>query len=95
MIAESHATSPDTKPNLPDASRGRRNDQEDPSDSLFRTSFTNRRREDADPGVCKKARIAYEHSVRDRIQHEGMGSVVCTYLVQNPICVGTVLLNYG
>ena len=53
-----------------------------------------RRREDTDPGVYKKACVGHEHPVRHRIQPEGMGSVVCAYLVQYPICVGIVLLNY-
>jgi hypothetical protein len=52
------------------------------------------RRKDTDPGVRKKACVAYEHPVRYKIQSEGMGSVVCMDLVKHPIGVGTVLLNY-
>src|SRR3979411_2010143 len=63
-----------------------------PELSAFPHVIQHRGREDTDPGVCKKTRIAYEHSVRHRVQHESMGSIVCTYLVQYPIRVGTVLL---
>jgi hypothetical protein len=53
-----------------------------------------RRREDTDPGMCKKACVRHEHLVRARIQREGVGSIMCMYLVQHPICIGTVLLNH-
>src|ERR1700730_4807901 len=52
------------------------------------------RGEDSNPGMHKKACVSHENLVRDRVYRESMGSIMGTYLVQYPICVGAVLLDH-
>ena len=53
------------------------------------------RGEDSNPGMRQKACVSHENLVRDMVYREGMGSIMRTYLVEYPICVGAVLLDHG